>query len=89
MTTFGTSCGSWLARVTAAILMFELVCGLTITFGPFHPAVEWSLLLHTAAGLITLAPLTWYFVLRAPLERLFQTSNIRCAVARLWGISTK
>lgn len=51
-----------LARAAAAILLFELISGLAITFGPFHPAVEWGLLLHTAAGVLALAPLAWYFV---------------------------
>lgn len=51
-----------LARASAAILLFEFVSGLAITFGPFHAAVEWSLLLHTVAGVLTLAPLTWYFI---------------------------
>ena len=51
-----------LARAAAAILMFELVSGLAITLGPFHPAMEWGLLLHTIVGVITIAPLAWYFV---------------------------
>lgn len=51
-----------LARAAAAILLFELVSGLAITFGPFRPAMEWGLLLHTVAGVITIAPLAWYFV---------------------------
>jgi len=51
-----------LARVAAAILLFELVSGLAITFGPFHPAIQWGLLLHTIVGVITIAPLAWYFV---------------------------
>ena len=55
-----THWSSILDRVAAAILLFELVSGLAITFGPFHPAVEWGLLLHTVAGVITLAPLAWY-----------------------------
>ena len=50
-----------LARTTAAILLIELVSGLAITFGPFHPAIEWGLLLHTVLGLATIAPLAWYF----------------------------
>src|ERR1035437_3316029 len=53
---------SRLARVTAAVLLFELCTGLAVTFGPFHPAVEWGLILHTVAGVLTLAPLSWYFV---------------------------
>jgi hypothetical protein len=48
------------ARTAAAILLFELVSGLAITFGPFYPATEWGLLLHTLAGVITIAPLAWY-----------------------------
>jgi hypothetical protein len=51
-----------LARLTAAILLFELFSGLAVTFGPFHPAIEWGLLLHTAIGLAGLTPLAWYFV---------------------------
>jgi hypothetical protein len=53
---------SLLARAAAAILLFESITGLAITFGPFHPAIEWGLVLHTVAGLITIAPLAWYCV---------------------------
>lgn len=55
----------WLAtlsRAVAAVFFLELVSGLAITLGPFHPAVEWGLLLHTIAGLIATVPLAWYFV---------------------------
>ena len=51
-----------LARTAGGILVFELVSGLAITLGPFHPANEWGLLLHTVVGVITIAPLMWYFV---------------------------
>jgi cytochrome c554/c'-like protein len=51
-----------LSRVAGAILLFELLSGLAVTFGPFHPAIEWSVLLHTMAGVLTLAPLVWYVV---------------------------
>ena len=51
-----------LSKTAAAILLFELLSGLAITFGPFHPAIEWSVLLHTIVGVITLAPLVWYSV---------------------------
>lgn len=51
-----------LARTASAILLIELVSGLAITFGPFHPANEWGLLLHTVIGVITIVPLVWYFV---------------------------
>ncbi len=57
-----TGWASVLARAVAAVLLFEFVSGLAITFGPFHPAVEWGLLLHTMIGLFAIAPLAWYFV---------------------------
>src|SRR5450759_574481 len=50
-----------LARVAAAALLFELISGLAITFGPFRPVLEWGLLLHTVVGVAAMAPLTWYF----------------------------
>ena len=52
-----TGGAAFLAKAAAAILLFELVSGLAITFGPFHPAIEWGLLAHTIIGLLTLAPL--------------------------------
>ena len=51
------------SKTAGAILLFELLSGLAITFGPFHPAIEWGILLHTIAGVITIAPLTWYLIL--------------------------
>ena len=57
-----TGWSSLLAKAVAAILLFELVSGLAITFGPFHPAIEWAVLLHTFVGLASIAPLVWYFV---------------------------
>ena len=43
-----------------AALLFETLSGLAVTLGPFHSAVQWSLLLHTAIGAVTLLPLAWY-----------------------------
>ncbi len=51
---------SILARISVGVLLFECVTGLAISFGPFHAVIEWSVLLHTAVGLATLAPLAWY-----------------------------
>jgi hypothetical protein len=56
-----TGWSSVLSKTAAAILLFELLSGLAITFGPFHPAIEWSVVLHTMVGVVTLAPLAWYF----------------------------
>jgi hypothetical protein len=52
---------AWLSRASLASLAFLTVSGLAVTLGPFHAAVEWSVLVHTAVGLATLVPLTWYF----------------------------
>ncbi len=52
--------GSTLARITMWALFSEAVTGLVITFAPFHPAVEWSVLVHTVVGAAMLAPLAWY-----------------------------
>jgi multidrug efflux pump subunit AcrA (membrane-fusion protein) len=46
-----------LSKAAAAILLFELLSGLAVTFGPFHPAVEWGVLLHSMIGVLTIAPL--------------------------------
>ena len=51
---------SGLARFSMAVLLFEAFSGLLIAFGPFHPSVQWSVLLHTVVGALTLAPVAWY-----------------------------
>src|SRR6516225_4237168 len=49
-----------LTRLASAALVFELITGLAVTFGPFHAAVEWGLVLHTVIGVLTLLPVAWY-----------------------------
>ncbi len=49
-----------LSRLAGAGLVFLSVSGLAVTFGPFHPAVQWILLAHAAIGAILAAPLAWY-----------------------------
>ncbi len=51
---------SWLARFSLAVLLFETVTGLAVTLAPFHPAVQYSVLVHTALGALTLLPVAWY-----------------------------
>jgi hypothetical protein len=51
-----------LSTAAAAILLFELLSGLAVTFGPFHPAVEWGVLLHTIIGVLAISPLVWYCI---------------------------
>ncbi len=53
---------SRLTRLAVGGLVFLIASGLVVTFAPFHAAVEWSVLLHTLAGLLVLAPLVWYTV---------------------------
>jgi cytochrome c554/c'-like protein len=55
-----TGWASRLTRVAMWTLLVETVTGLAIRFAPFHPAVEWSVLVHTAIGVLTLVPLAWY-----------------------------
>lgn len=45
-----------------AALLFITLSGLAITLAPFHPAVQWSVLLHTVVGALTLLPVAWYCV---------------------------
>ena len=56
----GAGWESLLAKFSMAVLLFETVTGLVITFAPFHAAVQWSVLVHTAVGALTLLPLAWY-----------------------------
>jgi len=53
---------SRLSRLATAALLFLTVTGLAVTVAPFHPAVQWGLLLHTAAGIALLLPLCWYYL---------------------------
>src|SRR5690242_7380094 len=58
----GTGWSSALSRAAAAILLFELISGLAITFGPFNPSTQWGLLVHTVVCVLTVALLVWYVV---------------------------
>lgn len=51
---------SLLAKITMGLLALEAVTGLAVTFGPFHAAVQWGVLVHTAAGIAMLLPVCWY-----------------------------
>ena len=58
--TVRTGWRSLLARAGLTFLLFEVVSGLVITFGPFHAVVQWSVIVHTILGLLTLVPIVWY-----------------------------
>jgi hypothetical protein len=51
---------STLARLMMAVLLFETITGLAITFAPFHASIQWSVLIHTGVGALALLPLAWY-----------------------------
>ncbi|MDX1503102.1 MAG: multiheme c-type cytochrome [Thermoanaerobaculia bacterium] len=55
----------WTSRITTwslAALVFLILSGLVVTFAPFHGLVEWTVLVHTAVGLLALIPVIWYLV---------------------------
>lgn len=43
-----------------AALLFEIITGLAVTVAPFHPAVQWGVILHTVLGAVILLPVAWY-----------------------------
>jgi Cytochrome c554 and c-prime len=53
---------SLLAKLTMGWLLLETVTGLALTFGPFHGATQWGLLVHTLVGTALLVPVCWYAV---------------------------
>lgn len=64
MNTRGTpSPAGWIsriARLSMAALAFEAISGLAITCSPFHPAIQWTVLVHTVVGALSLVPLVMY-----------------------------
>ncbi|HNC98704.1 MAG TPA: multiheme c-type cytochrome, partial [Myxococcota bacterium] len=74
----------------------ETLTGLAITLLPFHALVEWGLILHTLAGVVTLLPLAWYCGVHWQDYRRFALSHIvvlgyvallgllACSVTGLW-----
>ncbi|HSL82568.1 MAG TPA: multiheme c-type cytochrome [Thermoanaerobaculia bacterium] len=75
-TTFRTGWTAGLTKLALATLVFEAATGLLITLAPFHAVVEWNVLLHTAVGLATLVPLTWYFAVHWLDYRRFALSDV-------------
>lgn len=66
----------WLVCLTLAALLFETLTGLAITLAPFHEAVQWSVLLHTALGAVTLLPVAWYCARHVADYRTYAASHI-------------
>jgi hypothetical protein len=68
--------GSILARFSMGTLLFLLVSGLAITLVPFHAVVQWSVLVHTGVGVVTLLPLAMYCVWHWKEYRGYTASHI-------------
>jgi hypothetical protein len=67
---------SKLARVIMAVLLFETVTGLAITFAPFHASIQWSVIVHTVIGAIALLPLAWYCAIHWQDYRRYPMSHV-------------
>lgn len=65
-----------LARFSMGTLLFLLVSGLAITLLPFHAVVQWSVLVHTMVGVLTLLPLALYCVWHWKEYRGYTASHI-------------
>jgi hypothetical protein len=57
-------------------ILFEALSGLAITLFPFHASIQWSVLVHTIVGAITLFPLAWYLVRHWSQYRTYAASHI-------------
>ena len=71
-----TGWGSNLARICFAVLAFEALSGLAITFSPFHAVIEWGVLLHTLLGVALLLPVAWYLAVHWVDYRTYRFSNV-------------
>jgi len=63
VTRLRTGWASLLAKASAATLLFLAISGLAVTFAPFHAATQWTLIVHTLVGVVTLLPIAWYYVI--------------------------
>ncbi len=74
--TVRTGWSSWLTRVSLGSLCGLAITGLVVTFAPFHPVVEWTVVVHTVVGIAVLIPIT-YYLLRHWLDyRRYRISDI-------------
>lgn len=82
-----TGWASRLARFCLALLMFEIITGLAITFASFGAAAQWTVLIHTIAGLIMLVPTAVYCGWHLQDYRRFGMSQVvLLGHVALWGL---
>lgn len=85
--TRGGGWGSILARFCMAVLGFETLSGLWVTLAPFHPSVQWGVLVHTVVGAVTLLPVAWYCLRHVSDYRGYPRSHITVlGWVGLWGL---
>jgi hypothetical protein len=69
----------WFSRLTRVCILSTFVLtitGLAVTLAPFHAVVQWSVILHTALGLLALAPLLIYLFSHWQDYRRFNLSDV-------------
>jgi len=71
-----TGWSSMLGKLCFLVLLFEGVTGLAITLAPFHPVIQWSVLVHTIVGVLTLLPIAWYFAAHFLDYKKYLMSNV-------------
>jgi hypothetical protein len=49
-----------LSRVAGGLLMYLFVTGIPVRLAPFSALVEWTVILHTVAGILAIAPISLY-----------------------------
>ncbi len=54
---------SFLSRFSMGVLLFLIISGLIITFSSFNTISQWSVLVHTIVGIVTLLPLCWCYII--------------------------
>lgn len=67
---------SRLAQFSMAALLFEIITGFAVTFAPFHPTVQWSLIVHTVVGAVILLPVAFYCARHIADYRTYAWSHI-------------
>ena len=85
--TLRTGWASILARVCFALLVFELITGLVITFASFNATIQWSVIVHTVAGLVMLIPTAVYCAKHWQDYRKYGMSQVvLLGWVALWGL---
>ena len=82
-----TGWASLLARFCFGLLVFELITGLAITFAGFNAAIQWSVIVHTVAGLIMILPTSVYCLKHWQDYRRYGMSQVvLLGWVALWGL---